>query len=126
MGRQPELGLVVHLPRADLHLDGLALGPQHRGVDGAVEVVLGRRDVIVELAGNVGELSVHQAERGITVSHGVGDDAHGTQVENLFEGELLALHLPVDAVDVLGAAVDLGRDAAALSMVSRLRHNSVM
>ncbi len=110
MRRQAELRLVVHFPRADLHLDRLSFGPEHRGMDGAVEVVLRRRDVIVELTGNVGEPSMHQAQRGITVGHRVGDDAHGAQIEYLLEGELLALHLPVDAVDVLGAAVDLGGD----------------
>ena len=54
---------------------------------------------------------MHQPERGVAVGHRGRDDAHRAQVEHLLEGELLALHLPMDAVDVLGAAVDLGRDA---------------
>jgi hypothetical protein len=54
---------------------------------------------------------VHQSERGITVGDGVGDDAHGPQVEHLRKGELLALHLPMDAVDVFRATVDFGPDA---------------
>ena len=111
MGRQPELGLVVHLARADLHLDGLAFGAQHRGVDRAVEIVLGRGDVVVELAGNVRPAPVHQAERRVAVRHRGGHDAHRAQVEHLLEGQLLAVHLPVDAVDVLGPAVHLARDA---------------
>ena len=55
--------------------------------------------------------AVHQAEHRVAVRQARGDDAHRAQVEHLLERELLALHLPVDAVDVFGPAVDLAVDA---------------
>ena len=55
-----ELGVLVHLARADLHLDAAPLRPDHGGVDRAIEVALGRGDVVVELAGNVRPQPVHR------------------------------------------------------------------
>ena len=48
--RDAVLRMPVHLAGADLHLERLALGPQHGGVQRAVVVRLRLRDVIVELA----------------------------------------------------------------------------
>ena len=45
-----ELGPPVHLLGADLHLDRLALGPDHRRVQRLVEVELGHGDVVLEPA----------------------------------------------------------------------------
>jgi len=57
---------------------------------------------------------VHQPEHGITVFDARGHDAHRPQIEHLLERKLLALHLPVDAVDVFGTSVDLAVDAGGL------------
>src|ERR1700722_10607905 len=38
VGGDAELGVLVHLPGTNLHLDTLARGPHDGGVDGAVEV----------------------------------------------------------------------------------------
>jgi hypothetical protein len=55
-------------------------------------------------------VTVYQAERHIALGHRGDDDAHGAHVEELLECETLLAHLPIDAVDVFGAAVDFGRD----------------
>ncbi len=102
----------MHVARADLHLEGLALRADHRGVDRAVLVVLRCGDVIVEFARDVVPQPMHHAERGVAVGDRLDHDAYRAYVEQLLERELLALHLAPDAVDVLGPAVDRGgRDA---------------
>ena len=111
--RDAELGVLVHLARADLHLDALRLRPDHGGVDRAVAVALGGRDVVIELARHVGPLAVHDAERRVALGDRVDHHAHRAHVEQLREVQLLALHLAVDAVDVLRTPVDLRRDARA-------------
>ncbi len=109
--RDAEFGVLVHLVRADLHLDHAVLRADDSGVDRTVVVVLRRRDVVVELARDEAPAGVHDAERGIAVGHRAADDPQRAQVRELAELQLLVLHLPVDAVDVLGAAGDLGVDA---------------
>src|SRR6185437_17102667 len=111
-----ELGVLVHLAGADLHLDTLALGSDYRGVDGAIEVAFGCGNVVVELARDVGPEPMDHAERGVAVADGRDDDAYGANVEELLEGELLTLHLSVDAVHVLWPSVDLRLDAGALKL----------
>ena len=115
-----QFGVIVHLAGANLDLDRNGGGPEHGGVQRAVQVVLRRRDVVVELARDVVPPAVHDAERGVAVLDGRGDDAHGAHVEHLLEGEALAVHLPPDAVDVLRPADHLGRDAGARELAGDL------
>ena len=86
-------------------------GPDHGRVQRAVVVVLGRGDVVVELAGDVRPPSVHEAERRVAVGNGIDHDPHREHVHDLLELQRLALHLAPDAVDVLRAARDLAGDA---------------
>ena len=116
--RDPQLGLGVHLAGADLHLQGPAARPDHRGVQRPVAVRLGVGDVVVELAGDMRPQPVHGAERRIALGLGVHEHAQRPQVEQLLDAglldaERLALHLAPDAVDVLGAAGHLGIDPLA-------------
>ena len=111
MGGDTELRVLVHLARADLHLDALALRPDDGRVDRAITVVLRSRDVVVELTGDVGPQAMGHTERRVAVRNRRHHYAHGAQVKELLEGKLLALHLLVDAVDVLGAPIDLRFDA---------------
>ena len=120
MRRDAELGVLVHLAGADLHLDAACLRTDDGGVDRAIAVALGRGDVVVELAGDVGPATMHHPERGVTLRYRVHHDAHRAHVEQLREIELLALHLAVDAVDVLRPAVDLGADAGRLQQRAQL------
>ena len=111
MRRDPRLGHVVHLAGADLHLERLRLGPDHGRVQGLVHVRLGHRDVVVELPGNRPPDGVHDPERRVAVLDLVHQQPDGVDVVDLVELGALALHLLVDAVDVLGAAGDLRLDA---------------
>ena len=54
---------------------------------------------------------MHHAQRRIARRHVVHRDTHRAQIVEFVETDLLALHLPPDAVDVLRPAADLGADA---------------
>src|SRR6185437_1401207 len=111
-----ELGVLVHLARADLHLDALALWSDDRRVDGAIEVAFGRGDIVVEFPRDVGPEAMDHSQRGVTVTDRPDDDAHRPDVEELLERQLLALHLAVDAVHVFRPAVDLRLNARGLKL----------
>ena len=108
MGGDAVLRLLVHVARANLDLDASLLGPDHRGVERAVAVGLGRRDVVLEAAGHHRVGAVHDAERPVAVLLAFGDDAKADDVGELLEGELLPLHLFPDGVGALLAARDAG------------------
>src|SRR4029079_13080936 len=76
-----------------------------------VEVVLGDRDVVVELARDRPPQGVDDAERGVAVADLVDQDPDRVHVVDLAELGALALHLFPDAVDVLRAALEVGLDA---------------
>ncbi len=113
----------MHGVGADLHLQHLALGAKHRGMQRAVAVLLGVGDVVVEFLGNVPPQGVHDTERGIAIADFRDQHAHGTYVVNLAELQTLLLHLPPDRVDVLGAAVDLGLDTGHRQFILELLHH---
>ena len=120
VGAHAELRLFVHVEGADLHLQHLALRAHHGGVQALVAVVLGAGDVVVELLGHVLPQRVDDAQGGVAVAHFAHQHAHRAHVVDLAEIQMLFLHLPPDAVDVLGAAVHLGAlDAVALQMAAQ-------
>ena len=126
MGGDAEFGLLMHVVRADLHFDRQRLRADHGRVDRTIEVVLRSRDVIVEFAGNIGPAAVHDAKCGVAIADTGAQDAHGAHVVQFLEGELLALHLSMDTVDVFRATADLGFDAfareARLQLSAKLLH----
>ena len=113
VGRDADLGHLVHRVGPDLDLERLAVERDHRGVERLVEVVLGDGDVVVELARDRAPQRVHDAQRRVAVADLVDEQADGVDVVDLAELRALALHLLPDAVDVLRAALELGLDARA-------------
>ncbi len=110
--RHAELGHVVHLAGADLHLDALPLGSDHAGVERAVVVGLGRRDVVLEAAGDDRILGVDDAEALVALLGRLDDDAERHDVRQLLEADVLALHLEPDRVGGLLAARHPGGEPA--------------
>src|SRR4029434_3336411 len=99
--------MLVHLGRSDLHLERLALRPDHRRVERAIAVCLRLRDVIVELAGERRPEVMHHAECCITVADVVDQDAHRADIVERVDSDFLATHVVPDAVDVLRPSGDL-------------------
>src|SRR6185295_1500580 len=95
-------------------LERLAVERDHRGVERLVEVVLRVRDVVVELARDRPPQGVDDAEGGVAVADVVDEDPDRVDVVDLGELGRLALHLLVDAVDVLRAALEVGLDPGVL------------
>jgi hypothetical protein len=109
--RHTEFGMAVHVEGADLHFQRAFLRADDRGVQRTVVVALGLRDVVVEFARDRLPQVVHQSEHRIAVDLMLDQHAHGTNVIQLIEGEVLAPHLVDDAGDVLGTAADLALNA---------------
>ncbi len=93
VGGDAVLGHLVHLPGADLQLDALARRADDGGVDGAVVVLLGRRDIVLEATGHHRPGGVDGAERLIAILDLVDDDAEAENVGQLLEGQRLGFHL---------------------------------
>ena len=106
-----DLGHLVHRLGPDLDLERLAVERDDRRMERLVEVVLGDRDVVVELARDRPPDRVDDPERGVAVADVLDQDADGVDVVDLAELRALALHLLPDAVDVLRAALEVGVDA---------------
>ncbi len=119
VSRNAEFRLPVHIERANLDLQRLALRTNHGRVQGAVVVFFRVRDVVIEFPGQVGPEVVHDPERRVTVLHVLDQDAHRANVEQALEAAVLALHLAPDAVDVFRAAGDLGFDAGGEQLLAQ-------
>ena len=111
VGGDAVLGGVVHLPGADLHLEGDALPADDGGVEGLVAVGLGGGDIVLEPAQHGVEQVVDDAQDIVALGHVVDDDPEGIEVEDLVHGLVLGIHLAVDGVDMLHPAVDGAADA---------------
>ena len=110
VGGDALFGDAVHLLGADLDLELVAAGRDEGGVQGLVEVGAGHGDEVFDAAGDGTPDGVEQAKDGVTVLHGLTDDADGEQVVNLVEGQLLVGDLLLDGVEALDAPLDAAGD----------------
>ncbi|CAB4323439.1 unannotated protein [freshwater metagenome] len=108
--RHTELGPLVHLQSADLHLEGFGPGADHRGVQGLIQVELRHRYVILEPTLDRLPCGVDRAESRVTVLHCLDDDPDADEVEDVVEITTFHHHLLVDAPEVFGPASDVGDD----------------
>ena len=111
VGGEAALGLLVHVLVADLDFDPHLGIVDDRGVQAAVAVALGRRDVILEAARDHRPAPVDQAERAIAVADVADDHAEGHHVGQLLEADVPLGHLLPDRIGMLLAAHDLGFEA---------------
>ncbi len=88
VGRDSRFGQPMHLLGADLDLERLAVGSDHRGVEALIEVDLGHGDEVLEAAGDRHPLRMDQAEGGVAIAEVGGDDPDPDQVEDLLEAPL--------------------------------------
>jgi len=106
------LGGAVHVPRADLHFQRLALRPDDGGVQRLVDAVSGLGDVVLEPSRHRLPQRMHHADSGIAVPDLVAEDPDADQVVDVVEVAALDDHLLVDRPVVLGPTfhrrLDLG------------------
>src|SRR5262249_252392 len=102
----------VHIPGADLQFDALLARADYRGVNGAIVVLLGRRDVVLEATRDHRPGRVHDAERLVALGQALHHDADAENVGKLLEADGFALHLAPDRISALAPPRHLGGDAA--------------
>ena len=105
VGGDAVFGGLVHLPCADLHLEGDALRADDGGVQGLVHVGLGRGDIVLEPSRHQTEQVVDVSQHVIAVGDGVHNDPESVNVVQLVNGLALGEHFPVDGIDVLDPPV---------------------
>ena len=110
VGGNTRLGDAVHIAGADLRFDRQTIGSEQRRMQRLIAVDARNGDVIFEPARHRSEQAVHHTERAITVIHRVDDHAQSVDIDDFRKRRALAQHLAIDAVEMLFASVDLGRD----------------
>ena len=103
-------GDTVHVARTDLRFDRQSVGSEQRRVQRLIAVDARDGNVIFESTRHRPEQAVYHAECAIAVIHRIDDHAQSVDVDDFGQRRALAQHLAVDAVEVLFAGVDLGRD----------------
>ena len=117
VGGDPLLGDAVHLPGADLHLEGMALVADHRGVERLVAVGPRHGDEVLDAAGHRAPEVVEHAEGGVAVGYGRHHDAQGHEVVDLVEVDALPAQLLVDGVEALDAPLQGRLEARRLELL---------
>ena len=101
----------VHLPCADLYLKGDALPADDGRVQALVHIGLGGGDIVLEAAGHQIEQVVDVTQHIIAVRDGINDHPERIHIIQFVDALALRLHLAVNGIDVLDAAVDGAVDA---------------
>ncbi len=101
----------MHGEGAYLDFQHLAFRAEDRCVQRLIAILLGIGDVVVEFVGHVMPPRMHDAEHRIAIADLGHQDAHRADIVNLGEIDPLALHLPPDRIDMLGATIHLMTNA---------------
>ena len=112
MRGEAEFSLRVHLGRADLDLDARIVGVDHAGVQRAIAVAFGRRNVILEPPRHHRPAPMDDAERGVAILDRGHDRAERHDVRELLEADVALAHLAPDRIGMLLAPRHLGIDAS--------------
>ncbi len=115
----PDLAHLVHLVGPDLDLEGLAVEGDDRRMERLVQIVLGDRDVVVELAGDRSPDGMDDAQGRVAIADLVNEQPDRVDVVDLAELGTLALHLLPDAVDMFRPTLDVGHDPGCLETRSQ-------
>ena len=110
MSSNTVFGNAVHFPSTDLDFDGLPSRPDDRRVQGLIVIGLRHGDVVLEAVRQGLPQAVDDAQDAIAVLDVVDDDADGEKVIDLAQVAVIFLHLLINAVKMLGPAVDFAMD----------------
>ncbi len=105
MRRHTIFRIFVHLRRAYLHFERLAVVVDHCRVQRLIIIFFRQTDVIVELARLRLPQTVDQAQRDVTCRNIFDDHPHRAHVVDSLKRVLLALHLAIDRIDVFGTTI---------------------
>ena len=100
----------VHLESTDLDFQRLPVGKGYRGMQGLVHIGFGHGHIILETSRDRAPEAVNHAQCPVTVFDGIYQDADSKQVINLIQFFMIPHHLFVNAVEILGASLDLTPD----------------
>ncbi len=114
----------MHRERTNLDFQRIAAG-HHRRVKRLVAVGLRHRDIILEPARHRLPHRMDQAEHAIALGLGLHQHPHGGQIVNLADILVVAAHLSVNAVKMLGASANLRLHAGGNELLAKLRHRVV-
>ena len=108
MGRNAELGGVVHIPGADLDFKGDSFLINNRCVKGLVHVGLRSGNIVLEPVGDGLEQIVDNAQDIVAFNDGVDDDPHCVNIVKLFKAFAHHVNLAVNPVDAFHPALNMG------------------
>ena len=115
MRRDAVLGDLMHLERADLDFERIALRHDRR-MQRLIAVRLRHGDVVLKPPRDGLPHRVDDAEHTVAVLDRIDEHAHGGEVIDLTDVLVVAFHLFVDAVKMLRTAADLRLDAGLLEL----------
>ena len=110
---QPVIGLGMHFGSADLDFHARVAGMDHAGVQRAIAVALGRRDIVLEPPRHHRPAAMDDAKRAVAILLGRHDGAERHHVRKLLETDVPFGHLAEDRIGMLFAARHLRLHAGA-------------
>lgn len=103
-------GDVVHFPGSNLYFNGLSPGPDNRRVQGLVVIGLGHGNVVLEAVRQGLPQAVDDTQDTVAVLDVVDDDPDGEEIIDLAQVAVIFFHFLINAVKMLGPAVDFAVD----------------
>ncbi|MPM56589.1 hypothetical protein SDC9_103398 [bioreactor metagenome] len=108
VSRNPVLRDLVHFDCPDLDFDWRSLCPDNCRMQRLIHIRLRHGDIVFEPTRHRFPFCMNSTQNGITVFDGMDDDADSQKIIDFRELFLLVLHFPINGVDMLRPAVDVG------------------
>ena len=110
VGGNPFFGYSVHFMSPDLNFDSLTVGTNHASMQRLIHVGFRDRNVVFEPSWNRAPLGMNHAEGFVTLPLRIDQNAKRYQIIDLIVKQILALHLLINAIEMLRPAADFGVD----------------
>ena len=123
MGRDTIFRNAVHLKSPDLDLQRLPVAIQHRSMQRLVHIRLRYSNIILKAPRYRTPHAVHNAQSAVAVLNAVYQHTDRQQIINLTQFLMVAQHLFMDTVKILGPPLDLARNIHRIKMLFDLTHS---
>ena len=110
MGGNADLCGLMHLPRADLHLQHHALRTDNRGVKRLVHVAFGSGDKVFEAGDDRRIHGVDQAQNVVAFRYGIDQNTKRQKIVDFIKRSSTHVHFLVNAAEILRTARHFGLD----------------